>query len=249
MRASLFPPGTAITAGFLVSQAFSALVLSMIVKASLAFRDISDALAFYGVYHQDKVNQVIHFFGVPGILYTALLFTVHLPLPFVSFGLPSLPLLKPHRVTWGTAATVWYMLFYVKIDRFGGSLFALVVYAMYASAVRWYERDQAAAQKKGDEVVSWMGTGKVLRYAALLHVLCWYVQIHPGHAIYEGAKPALMDSVGGALSTAPLFAFYEALWMIGVNKELQTQTLEQVAKYTVELCQSDSTSMRVCTTL
>jgi hypothetical protein len=33
-------------------------------------------------------------------------------------------------------------------------------------------------------------------WALLVHVFSWYMQIHPGHAILEGRKPALLDSLG-----------------------------------------------------
>lgn len=40
-------------------------------------------------------------------------------------------------------------------------------------------------------------------WALVIHVLSWYMQIHPGHAILEGRKPALLDSffqVGAAVA-------------------------------------------------
>jgi hypothetical protein len=33
------------------------------------------------------------------------------------------------------------------------------------------------------------------KWALVVHVLSWYMQIHPGHAILEGRKPALLDSL------------------------------------------------------
>jgi hypothetical protein len=48
---------------------------------------------------------------------------------------------------------------------------------------------------------------------------------------------------------APLFAFYEGLWLLGINKELQNSTSQLVAKYTYELCTSGTVAMRACETL
>lgn len=73
----------------------------------------------------------------------------------------------------------------------------------------------------------------------------WYVQIHPGHGIFEGAKPAVLQSIGGALTSAPLFAYYEGLWFIGLNKGLQEETKLLVDQYTVELCKK-GINMRAC---
>jgi len=87
--------------------------------------------------------------------------------------------------------------------------------------------------------------GKALKLAGLVHFLGWYVQIHPGHGIYEGAKPAIMTSIGGALTSAPLFAYYEGLWFIGLNKGLQEETRVLVDQYSIELCKN-GLNMRAC---
>ena len=34
-------------------------------------------------------------------------------------------------------------------------------------------------------------------YAGLVHVFCWYAQIHPGHGIYEGRKAGLRSTCSG----------------------------------------------------
>lgn len=245
----LFGSSPPVTVGFIMAQIFMICFGAMIARASLNFRDISDALAFYGVYHREPMNQLIHFFGVPGILWTALIFGAHLPLPLVGQTIISfLPLLDRHQFTWATLFAAWYILFYIKIDPFGGSLYALVVYGYYVTAVRLVEKDQKAAQKKQDEALCWTGTGKMLQFALVVHALSWLVQIHPGHSVFEGAKPAIMQSVGGALSSAPLFAFYEGLWLLGINKPLQEQTQQLVAEYTAELCAAGAT-MRACASI
>jgi len=96
----------------------------------------------------------------------------------------------------------------------------------------------------------WYGTGKLLKFAAIVHVLCWYVQIHLGHKIIEGAQPAVLQSLGGALSVAPLFAFYEGLWLFGINAELQQSTKLLVEEYTKEICSSGAESaMKACQSL
>lgn len=40
-------------------------------------------------------------------------------------------------------------------------------------------------------------------------------QIHPGHYIFEGRKPALLDSLVQAFAVAPLFVFFELLFLLG----------------------------------
>jgi uncharacterized membrane protein YGL010W len=87
-----------------------------------------------------------------------------------------------------------------------------------------------------------------MTFAVIVHILSWYVQIHLGHKIFEGAQPAVMQSLGGALTVAPLFAFYEGLWFAGINIDLQNETQQLVEKYTIELC-SSGVDMRVCESL
>ena len=233
---------------FLVAQGVTAIFVALVVKAALSFENVSTALAFYGVYHREPLNQVIHFIGVPLIIWTIFIMTAHLPLPFLGKYAIRIPLAPQHAMTWATLVTAGYIVFYLVIDTFGGILYAPILYAMYVSAVNLTLQDQAAASKKQDDASNWTGTGRLLQYALLLHVLAWYVQIHPGHAIIEGAKPAVLDSFGGALTSAPLFAFYEGVWLLGINKGLQERTNALVAEYTAKLCEAGA-SMRVCANL
>jgi uncharacterized membrane protein YGL010W len=213
-----------------------------VIQAAVGFNDAKDALAFYGVYHQEPRNQLVHFFGVPGILWSMIIFMVHLPIPY--FGnLVNKSLPADYQLTYGLVLTLFYLAFYLQIDPIGGTLYAPVLYAMYISSVYMHRSDQ---KKSGG--TSWSGTGRLMIFAFVVHVLSWYVQIHLGHSIFEGAQPAVMQSLGGALTVAPLFAFYEGLWLAGVNTELQNETLQLVDKYTMELC-SSGVNMRICESL
>lgn len=233
---------------FLVAQAATALLGAVVVKAALGFQAVSSALAFYGVYHREPLNQLIHFVGVPLIIWTLLIMLCHLPLPFLGRFSIKIPFAEQHALTWATLLTAGYTVFYLAIDTIGGVLYAPVLYGMYVTAVNLTARDYKAASKKQDDATSWMGTGRLLKYALWLHALAWYIQIHPGHAVIEGAKPALMDSFGGALTSAPMFAFYEGVWKLGFRKGLQERTNALVAEYTAELC-AGGAAMRVCETL
>jgi uncharacterized membrane protein YGL010W len=66
-------------------------------------------------------------------------------------------------------------------------------------------------------------------YAGLVHVFCWYAQIHPGHGIYEGRKPALLDSVLQAFLDAPLFVWYEVAFACGYDPSLKQELDAAVA--------------------
>jgi uncharacterized membrane protein YGL010W len=208
------------SAGFLVAQAVTVVLVGLIVKAAAGFEDASSALGFYGVYHREPWNQCIHFFGVPLILWSMFIIMAHLPLPILGKYRIKLPWISRHAITWATLVTAGYALFYLHMDLVGGILYAPFLYAMYGSAVNLREEDQRAAQKKVDDSAHWLGTGRLLQFAVAAQVFAWYIQIHPGHAILEGAKPAVLDSFGGALTSAPLFAFYEGMWLLGVFRHV-----------------------------
>lgn len=248
------------SSSFLVAQGFALLISTIIIGSFWEFEDASRALAFYGVYHRYGWNQVIHFFGVPGIVWSLMIFLVYIPLPFVnnndgdnssntaSDG--SSPQRQDKRpLNYAAFLGISYTIFYLSIDPLGATLYAPVMYAMYASAVAIADRERAAAAKPGTEL-PWYGTGGALRFALAVHVFCWYAQIHLGHKIIEGAQPAVLQSLGGALSVAPLFAFYEGLWMLGINKGLQESTALLVDEYTLELCaEKGVTAMKACLSL
>ena len=62
----------------------------------------------------------------------------------------------------------------------------------------------------------------------LVHIFSWYMQIHPGHAMFEKRKPALMDSLTQAFALAPLFVFYELLFALGFRPKLKQELKAQV---------------------
>ncbi len=221
---------------------FAAAGLTVVIQAAFGFADAQDALAFYGVYHREPRNQIVHFFGVPGILWSMIIFMTHLPIPYFGNLLKKF-LPADYALTYGLVLTLFYLGFYLLIDPLGGTLYAPVLYVMYISAVYLHRSDQKNAGS-----TSWAGTGRLMTFAAILHVWSWYVQIHLGHKIFEGAQPAVMQSLGGALTVAPLFAFYEGLWLVGINRDLQKQTMRLVDKYTIDLCNS-GVDMRVCKSL
>ena len=58
-------------------------------------------------------------------------------------------------------------------------------------------------------------------WAIGLQLVSWYMQIHPGHVLIEKRKPALVDSVGDAFLTGPLFVWLDVLFMLGYRPGLK----------------------------
>ena len=71
--------------------------------------------------------------------------------------------------------------------------------------------------------------GRAARYAGVIHIFCWYMQLHPGHGVFEGRKPALLDSVLQAFLDAPLFVWYEVAFACGYDPSLKQQLDAAVA--------------------
>jgi len=143
-----------------------------------------------------------------------------------------------HRVTYGTIMLFMYVAFYIKMDPFLGSIFSVVLLLFYMQANHVVGSELAfektAAAKRGGSTVkkgvSWF------KIAFALQAFGWYMQIHPGHAIFEGVKPALVDSLGQALGVAPFFGFLEGLWAAGLRPELKERVLVLVAENRAAMC-------------
>lgn len=182
--------------------------------------DLLEQLTFYGSYHNNRWNQLIHFIFVPaivwslavGLAYTGPLLSVPshvLPL------LASLPTWLSGSVQLNAAFLVAaaYSLYYLRLEPAAGlSWSACVGLPLWLSATLF---QQQVAQ-------AW-------KWALLVHVLSWYMQIHPGHAILEKRKPALLDSLVQALTLAPLFVWFELLFLLGYRPQLYKQLQQRVA--------------------
>ncbi len=71
------------------------------------------------------------------------------------------------------------------------------------------------------------GTG-AWRPALAAHVLGWYMQLHPGHKIFEKRKPALLDGLVQSFATAPLFVWFEVIFFFGLRTPLKQEMQRRV---------------------
>ena len=180
--------------------------------------DFESQLAFYGAYHQHPVNQAIHFVFIPLIWWTFVVLAAYCPLFPLS---PSLSTIGGHRMTWATVIIATYASYYSLIDPTGGgALYSVLLVAAYAGACKF------VAARRPD---AW-------KLALALNALSWYMQIHPGHAVYEKVKPALVDSFSQALGLANLFAFYEGLFWCGWAGDLKVRLAVSVAARRETMC-------------
>ncbi|GMI39567.1 hypothetical protein TrCOL_g5026 [Triparma columacea] len=205
------------------------LLFGVVGQAMITNLDFKSSLGFYAAYHQDPYNQLIHFIFIPLIWWSINVWMCYVPLPLQPSS--SFPL------TYGTVMLLMYGLYYVALDGFTGGIFTAVLAALYMQA-----QTAVNGEKGGREPVKGnrkgKGGGKMSWgwFAFWVHLAGWVMQIGPGHGYFEGVKPALLDSLGQALGVAPLFAFLEGLWAVGVAGELKGEVMDMVAIHRRDMC-------------
>lgn len=179
----------------IIGHAACVAFIGSVGRAMLARLELTEHLAFYGVYHQDPTNQLIHFIFVPTLLWSFLLLFARVPLLGLDLQLGG------HRLTYASLIVLIYSAYYVKLSPDVGGLYMLVLLAMYRNVVGILARDRAAARKgarkkSDDGGAGSSGTGYPLKLALIAQAIGWYAQLHPGHGVFEKVKPALLDGFG-----------------------------------------------------
>lgn len=155
--------------------------------------DLERHFAFYGAYHSNPVNVLIHVLFVWPIFYTSLVlfhFTppiVHLPISFA--GVDGIDL------NFGFVAALFYGLFYLAMDRKAGFLAALLC------ILCWFGSDRLAGR---------LGFSLAWKVVLASQLFCWTSQFI-GHGVFEKRAPALLDNLSQALLMAPFFVLLEVL--------------------------------------
>lgn len=179
--------------------------------------DLEGALGFYGSYHNNRINQLIHVIFVPCIVWSFMVIINYLSVDTVlgqhvylfgakaSYTYPWLAVINDNLVL--GAGLVFYIAisaYYLSLTFFPALTYDLIMFGMLLSSGYFYQHVTHA----------WS-------YALALHVLAWYMQIHPGHGIFEKRAAALTDNFFGGLALGPLFAWYEVLFTLGWNPQLR----------------------------
>ncbi|WVR05819.1 hypothetical protein IAU60_002844 [Kwoniella sp. DSM 27419] len=172
-------------------------------KAGTNHLDVEEELAFYSSYHSNKMNQIIHFFCIPQILWSWLLIASHLPLPGTSAVTPA-----PGLAIQPSLALAWivaYTGYYIILEPIGGltylpfgALSYLTATYLATSPPSWLPFTNAhdpSAQP----------------FAWAVFVFAWIAQF-VGHGVFERRAPALTDNLVSALVLAPFFVHLEALF-------------------------------------
>lgn len=154
--------------------------------------DLEKHFAFYGAYHSNPINIIIHVVFVWPILFTALLILYFTPSLFeISLFGSNLILL----LNFGFLFTIIYSAFYVCLDVKAGSLAAILC------IICWVASSFLASR---------LGFSIAWKVVLVAQILCWTGQFI-GHGVFEKRAPALFDNLTQALIMAPFFVLLEAL--------------------------------------
>ncbi|KAL0342695.1 UNVERIFIED_CONTAM: 2-hydroxy-palmitic acid dioxygenase mpo1 [Sesamum calycinum] len=156
--------------------------------------DLEEQFAFYGAYHSNPVNILLHMMFVWPIAFTALLLLYFTP-PL--FGASPIELWDQSFLVlnYGFLFTVIYALYYVSLDRKAGSLAALLFFMCWLGSSALGHR---------------LGFSLGWKVALSSQLLCWTGQFI-GHGVFEKRAPALLDNLAQAFLMAPYFVLLELL--------------------------------------
>jgi uncharacterized membrane protein YGL010W len=192
-------------------------------KTMLGFNfNLKDQLIFYGSYHSNPINQAIHFIFVPLILWTVAIWLAYTPALFhydlaahlAFLPAPLVATLSKYLIFDGAFVLLaLYSLYYLILEQFAGATWALAVAVpLWATAEAFKHTVPNAWQ-----------------WALGLHILSWAVQVYFGHTLAEKRRPALLDSFFQSLVLAPLFVWFELLFLLGYRKDLRDEVQRKSA--------------------
>ncbi|KAF4619744.1 hypothetical protein D9613_005385 [Agrocybe pediades] len=174
--------------------------------------NVEKQLAFYGAYHSNKVNVLIHICCVPLILWSfqALVAPLKVPgfLPTYYYRINDYLVFD---VNWATIMGVIYLAYYFMLEPLAAFLYTPQMAMMVMSAT-------AFSQKPG-----------YFSQAVAVHAICWIAQFI-GHGVAEKRAPALLDNLIGAVVLAPFFVHLELLYGVGYRPEMHKRVNNAIGK-------------------
>ncbi|KAF5388363.1 hypothetical protein D9615_000130 [Tricholomella constricta] len=174
--------------------------------------DVNSQLAFYGAYHSNRINVLIHILCVPLLLWTFQVLVAELPVP--SF-LPEVHYTINDYLHFDLNLSAIhagsYLAYYLLLEPVAAILYMpqMVLSLLTATA---YSK----------------GAGHISK-AALLHGVSWIAQFL-GHGLAEKRAPALLDNLVGAVVLAPFFVHLEILFALGYRPEMHKRINNEIGK-------------------
>jgi len=174
--------------------------------------DVEHQLVFYGAYHSNKWNVLIHIICVPIILWTAQVFVATAPTP------QTFPVIHhtfnqyfEFDFNWTTVLSIVYWVYYFILEPGAALLYTPQMVLSALSATSFAHRSDG------------------MTTAVALHIFSWIAQFF-GHGVAEKRAPALLDNLVGAIFLAPFFVHLEILFALGYNPTLHRKMQNGVGK-------------------
>ncbi|KAJ7095103.1 hypothetical protein B0H15DRAFT_828085 [Mycena belliarum] len=174
--------------------------------------DVQTQLTFYGAYHSNKVNVLIHVIFVPILLWSFQVMASQIPVPaFVPAIHHSFSDHLVFDLNYSAIHAALYLVYYLALEPIAALLYIpqLVLSLLTATA---YSRS----------------SGHIVR-AGILHASSWVAQFL-GHGVAEKRAPALFDNLIGAVVLAPFFVHLEILFKLGYRPEMHKQLNNEIGK-------------------
>ena len=133
-------------------------------------------LYFYNNYHKNNINKLLHLIGIPMIVWSTFLGTHKF---------------KIYRTRLSFVLYLIYSYYYVKMNKYTGSLSVIFYYLIYNNSLNLYKKIKN-------------NNTKIIKYVGLTQLLAWFMQFF-GHKYFENNKPALFKGFKDSFTIAPLF--------------------------------------------
>jgi uncharacterized membrane protein YGL010W len=164
--------------------------------------NVEKQLVFYGAYHSNKINVLIHIICVPLIVWSfqAIIAPFKLPSFVPAYGYAFNDYLI-FDTNYATLMAAIYITYYFLLEPIAALLYIPQLIATLLTAT-------ALSERENYKTIAWS-----------VHVICWIAQFI-GHGAAEGRAPALLDNLLGAIVLAPFFVHLEVLFALGYRPEM-----------------------------
>ncbi|KAJ7499213.1 hypothetical protein FB451DRAFT_1204648 [Mycena latifolia] len=179
--------------------------------------DVKTQLTFYGAYHSNKINILIHVIFVPILLWTFQVMASQIPVPaFVPAIHHSFSDHLVFELNYPALHAALYLAYYLALEPVAALLYApqLILSLLTATA---YSHSAGHFTQAG-----------------ILHAFSWIAQFL-GHGVAEKRAPALLDNLLGAVVLAPFFVHLEILFQLGYKPEMHKQLNNEIGKEITKL--------------
>ncbi|KAF8224807.1 DUF962-domain-containing protein [Tricholoma matsutake] len=181
---------------------------------TLRLFDIDQQLTFYGAYHANRVNILVHIICVPVLLWTFQVLASQIPVPsLVPAVRYTLSDYLRFDLNWAAIHAGLYFAYYLVLEPVAALLYAPQLAMSLLTAIAY------SSSRNPDHVFN----------AALLHGASWVAQFL-GHGLAEKRAPALMDNLIGAVVLAPFFVHLEVLFGLGYSPVMHKRINNKIGK-------------------